>query len=561
VKIVVRWARTYWVDAVRVILRVLLACFLVSPMWAVPFRGSVPWSVILCRASDAGAPPHDVSYYQNLIVNLGTGGLADYWHDVSYQNLNLNGSVVKGWYTVNKTAAQWADPAFGRWDRVALCEDTAKNDPNDPYTIPANHHKIIITFPAVDFFGWNGGAFVSWDADPGGLAHEGGHGIGLNHSFSNNFNYLNTWWAAISEYDDPWDAMSWGNAYRVPTPFGDGAPWMIAFNLDRLGWLPRSRILTFGANGATDATYTLTALSHPESPGHLLIRVPFDTGDPMHYYTIEYRKRERWDAGIPADTVLIHEVYKRFDPAGNPQGHYAALQRDLAAGAGPMQFLGANGVFVHVVSTNPANATAQVRIVSNYATHCLVGFVWREARSYDHVCVPPSERAETQQENGLAGDRVNPGGGPFGPDTCKQGFVWREAIRPEWRSDDPDDHVCVPGSSRTRAGQSNAADAERKNPARVSYGPNTCKQGFVWREADDFDWVCVTGATRDQVRSDNSLASSRRNPGGGPFGPDTCKQGFVWREAFPGDHVCVVPATRSAAAADNQQAAARMLEP
>jgi hypothetical protein len=88
------------------------------------------------------------------------------------------------------------------------------------------------------------------------------------------------------------------------------------------------------------------------------------------------------------------------------------------------------------------------------------------------------------------------------------------------------------------------------------FGPDTCKQGYVWREAILSDHVCVTPDTRSQTSFDNGQAASRRNPTG-PFGSDTCIQGYVWREAFPNDHVCVTPDTRSQAAFDNSQAASR----
>lgn len=97
------------------------------------------------------------------------------------------------------------------------------------------------------------------------------------------------------------------------------------------------------------------------------------------------------------------------------------------------------------------------------------------------------------------------------------------------------------------------------SPAHASgdYGPNTCLQGWVWREAVANDQVCVTVATRTQAANDNSQAAARRNPNGGPYGPDTCLQGWVWREAVTNDHVCVTVATRTQAANDNSQAAAR----
>ena len=91
----------------------------------------------------------------------------------------------------------------------------------------------------------------------------------------------------------------------------------------------------------------------------------------------------------------------------------------------------------------------------------------------------------------------------------------------------------------------------------LAYGPDTCIQGYVWRDAGPNDHVCVTPATRDQAAYDNSQADARRDPNGGPYGPNTCLQGYVWREAFAGDYVCVTPDTRAQAAADNSQVEAR----
>ena len=93
--------------------------------------------------------------------------------------------------------------------------------------------------------------------------------------------------------------------------------------------------------------------------------------------------------------------------------------------------------------------------------------------------------------------------------------------------------------------------------AAEDYGPYTCRQGYVWREAVPGDKVCVTPAVREQTRKDNALAAKRRRPGGGPYGFYTCRQGYVWREAVPGDKVCVTPATRTQARKDNAAASSR----
>ncbi len=90
---------------------------------------------------------------------------------------------------------------------------------------------------------------------------------------------------------------------------------------------------------------------------------------------------------------------------------------------------------------------------------------------------------------------------PYGPDTCKQGYVWRDAI--------PGDHVCVTPDRRTTAAHENSIAGSRVDPT-GAYGPNSCKSGFVWREAYPGDVVCVTGARRTQVHQENLDGPSHR---------------------------------------------------
>lgn len=108
------------------------------------------------------------------------------------------------------------------------------------------------------------------------------------------------------------------------------------------------------------------------------------------------------------------------------------------------------------------------------------------------------------------------------------------------------------------------------------YGPDTCVQGLVWREAYPKDHVCVTPESREQAERDNIEAVNRikvtkqtvtRKIGpfvvdrrtyyvsGGDYGVDTCKEGYVWREARPSDHVCVSSAIREQTRTENANAA------
>lgn len=90
----------------------------------------------------------------------------------------------------------------------------------------------------------------------------------------------------------------------------------------------------------------------------------------------------------------------------------------------------------------------------------------------------------------------------------------------------------------------------------LPYGPDTCIDGYVWREARDGDTVCVTPDVRAATKAQNADPSANKDPNGA-YGPESCASGFVWREAFDGDTICVTSAVRSATKADNAAAASR----
>jgi hypothetical protein len=516
-----------------------------------PFRGSIRWSVVLCRASDSGAPPYDRSYYERLFFGTLNGGAANYWNNVSYGGVDFQGSAVRGWFTEPLTAAQEA--ARPRDQRYADCLDAARNARSGAYTPPRGDRVAVVTFPGNDLFGFPGGAYLPYNLVVGQFEHEGGHGIGLNHSFSDDSGYRNAEWSAPGEYDDEWDIMSWAHTHSTLTPsFGAAGPGLNAYHVDRMGWLPRGRILTFGADGTISRRVTIAPLNRPEKPGALLVRVPFDPADPFHYYTVEYRQNRGWDAGIPRSTVLIHEIRRRTDSNGRDDPtYYSFLLRGHTGTRDPLQTFVGNDVRISVVSSSPNGAV--VDITSQIATRCLPGAVWRAARPSDEVCVSPDARRRVSEENAHAAEHRQSGGGASGPDTCRQGYVWRDAFA--------GDRVCVSGDARAQARRENEASAGLKNPARLVFGPNTCGSGYVWREADASDWVCVSTERRRETREDNRLAASRRSPAGGAFGRDTCRPGYVWRDAFPGDHVCVAREHRRHAQEDDEQAESRLMRP
>jgi hypothetical protein len=79
---------------------------------------------------------------------------------------------------------------------------------------------------------------------------------------------------------------------------------------------------------------------------------------------------------------------------------------------------------------------------------CKSGFVWRDARNGDTICVTTDDRDVAQRQNANGPNNRATGAGA----TCRSGYVWREA----WAGDT----VCVTPTERDQAGAQNAANAQ-----------------------------------------------------------------------------------------------------
>ncbi|CAF1363868.1 unnamed protein product [Rotaria sordida] len=497
-------------------------------------RGQTIWQIILCKFSDSSTPKYTPTEIKEKFLDRGTGGLADYWHDISNGLINFNSSSVNGWYTISETKEQQLKKS--RNQRFDDCVKASK------LLIRASQRIIVITNPGIDLWGRNKQVYTAEDHDLTLIAHEMGHAYGLAHSFSDDPNYRNIDWAQIGEYDDEWDVMSAAHVKTTNTiKYGSAPPGLNGYGLERLGWIPLNRIYTFGKKGETSATLILTTLMNPASNYPLLIRIPFDPSDYQHYYLIEMRFKENWDAGFHQNFVFIHEI--KYNPADKNYHSYLLRTHDTSTRQ-PVTSMNMNNVKITTGKINVQTRTISVYIESNIADRCLQGYVWREAISSDHVCVIPTIRSQTWADNAAADSRRNPSGGPFGVDTCKQGYVWREAYS-------SNDHVCVLPETRTQAQNDNNQAANRRNPSQFVYGPLTCRNGFVWREADNYDYVCVTPTTRKQTAADNAVGPLRRRPG------HTCMYGYYVRNAYPNDYVCVSMSVLIQVLADNFAAISR----
>ncbi len=73
----------------------------------------------------------------------------------------------------------------------------------------------------------------------------------------------------------------------------------------------------------------------------------------------------------------------------------------------------------------------------------------------------------------------------------------------------PTDHVCVPQAVQDQAAADNSQEEARRNPEGGPYGPATCLEGYVWREATPEDLVCVVPEVRTTTAQENAEAPNR----------------------------------------------------
>jgi hypothetical protein len=186
--------------------------------------------------------------------------------------------------------------------------------------------------------------------------------IGVNHSFDDTQTLYCPGYQP-GEYGDGWDIMSamtfGGSNPTFAGVYPPSGPGLNAPNLERLGWLPANRILTWDH---TSQSVGLAALNHPEAVGYFMVKVPFDSANAGHYYTVEFRRKTGWDRGIPQDAVLIHEIRADGSPGLSylirADGGAERLQDQTYHDVG-------NNVAITVLNLDTNSSTATVNIGRN----------------------------------------------------------------------------------------------------------------------------------------------------------------------------------------------------
>jgi hypothetical protein len=276
-----------------------------------------PWAILLCKFNDDNSEPFTRQFYERLFTTAGSGSqnMVDYFRDVSHSNLDLTGSQVFGWLTLNRRRDEYTGSgsnSAGRAELVAWARQAA----TDAGVSLANFFGVVVCLNVrTDLFGGDGYAVCDLNSmQPSLLGQEMGHGYGLEHSKAD---------GNEAEYQDAWDIMSTANFPLFLTPhseFSFVGPGMNAWNMRSRGWLDEIRVWRGDAAGF-EIRIELRPLVRRDLPGWLAAELPGG-------YLVELRVQQGWDAAIPRPAVLVH----RFAEDSSYIMRSVTGQQDIVAG-------------------------------------------------------------------------------------------------------------------------------------------------------------------------------------------------------------------------------------
>jgi uncharacterized repeat protein (TIGR01451 family) len=278
--------------------------------------GSQKWVTLLCQFNDSpGVMPQNLAYFEDEMDIMD-----NYWREVSYDTIDLVGSVERDWEVMAQNRTDYLDepnPQFAGHlaNLPELAQDCAAAHDAD-VNFPDFDGINFIFNEDLDCCSWGGGVTLNFDGENKSysttwmatwgwgnqdvMGQEMGHGFGLPHSSG----------PYGATYDSQWDVQSAGGTCDVPDPdYGCLGVHTVSVHKDALGWIDGADV--YMADTSDDQEVFIERLALPTNVGnpdvYLTAQIPIGGSD-TNYYTLETRKFTGYDGlgDIPGEAILIH---------------------------------------------------------------------------------------------------------------------------------------------------------------------------------------------------------------------------------------------------------------
>jgi hypothetical protein len=265
---------------------------------------ATPWAVLLCKFKDdqrgfitINRQDVEAMFTSNDIENIPT-----FWRDVSYGEIDMSGSKVFGWLTLDQKQEDYRRGGTNDQIRsaiVALAKQTASDAGID---LASFYGVTLYMSTETDLWGSPGTVMCDVGSSLAQILQEYGHGYGLKHSRS---------LAVPEDYKNPFCIMSgmdFGNTEPTFTDrFGASGPLLCSPYVEAAEWFSPSQIAHLETNGTRPTLNTLRlsplgGATRPYPQAAVFgLNVPYETT-----YFIEFRSGG-WDRGMAQNQVVIHQ--------------------------------------------------------------------------------------------------------------------------------------------------------------------------------------------------------------------------------------------------------------
>jgi hypothetical protein len=319
-----------------------------------------PWAVILCRFKGQAANPAvemPIEQFYRGAFAQGTGGLVEYWRDVSLGMIDISESKVFGWLEVDirRADAGGGPPSgpgrSGLVDAAIRAAQAAGSDPitgfhsqisvytenwsNDDKARPAGTPIWTANDPLKNW--WP--TWIDGSADGRGkvnltpphngniTAHEMGHGFDMDHDVGPDL-------TTASDYSDPACIMSQNGPFLKAPWNREFGPALCLPHLLQKNWFLPSRL--HEDNGqwmSVGATIPLAPITHPQARANLGIRLRNIRANPQWDYYLEYCAPTEWNQGVPGAPYLLIRRLVDIPGVGQRAAYLMPLRFNQVVGA------------------------------------------------------------------------------------------------------------------------------------------------------------------------------------------------------------------------------------